>query len=147
MRIQGIANLRAPRNEETLPSLQDVYALVMSRASSMMRTAAIIAAVVFSLWGIGFVVFAIVGVLLIKRYVRQHRITGTLVKYQDHGDWVVVEIEGGTRVTAHCPLAGLDPGTEVRLSVRRDGIFVIDPTIASEEAVLVALEASEAEAS
>lgn len=141
----GLSGPRTRPENDELPSLQEIYATLMSRATEAMRGVAIFGAVVFALWGLGFIAFAVVGFLLLKKYMRHHRIEGTLLAYGEHGDWALIELGDGTRVTAHCPLVGLPEGTQVVVSVRRGGVYVTSPGIGDEEAALLMLEPSDVE--
>jgi hypothetical protein len=114
---------------DDMPSWQDVYSMVTTRASTALRTAAVVVVVVAVLWGIGAIAMLVAGILLMRNYVRHHRISGTLIHYQESGDWAVVEMDDGTQVTARCPIANLPAGAEVLVAVRREGAYVIAPSV------------------
>jgi len=124
-----LSRFRTEPYPDELPSWQDVYAMVTTRASMALRTAAIVVVVVAALWGIGAILVLVVGIVVMRNYIRHHRMPGVIVRYQQQGDWAVVRLDDGTEVAARSPIVNLPIGSDVLLSVRRDGAYVISPAV------------------
>ena len=115
--------------EDDLPSIQEIYGSLTSRANATLRTMGVILSVVAVIWVTGGILALVALALLGRYYMKHHRIPGTLVRYQGHGDWVIVALPDGTEITAHSTLADLPEGTEVVVSIRRSGAYVVVPPV------------------
>lgn len=125
--LQGMRAFVQPEDE--FPSIQEIYGSVASRANATLRTVGAVLSVVAIVSVIGGVAVLVVLFFLARYYMKHHRIPGTLVRYQGHGDWVIVALPDGTEIAAHSTLADLPEGTEVVVAIRRNGAFVVAPPV------------------
>ena len=125
--MHGMKAFMQPDDE--MPSMQDLYAGISARANEALRTAGVVLSVVAVLWFTGGVLVLVALGLMARYYLKHHRIPGTLVRYEGHGDWVIVALPDGTEIIAHSTLARLPEGTDVVVAIRRDGAYVIAPPV------------------